>query len=435
MKFSKWKPLFALAIVFSLAASPPSFAKAVSLPFPQDYKTVYEYLDMGELNQLAAIAEMQIKKGGKVDPKWYEYLAIAKIHDDLNKDSYKALNPALMAARMQPNNPHAISTLAMVLCFMQKSGQAVNLARKAVEKDPKDGRNHAVLAYALGLSDQSDPVAAEELKTAIRLSPGDIDVNYMADAYCQITTQDKGIDAAFARWVKYRPKSAYVYFKLSDFHKDTHEDAKSIAAAQKALELNPGYEAPARVLARTYYERKQWQKGVDLLNSVLKHTPGNYHTHGRLGLFYVELNQPQKAIEHLNLAIKQLVPESDANRFYKSARKLEKNNLFFYTTWWQARAAEYAKVGPLEKGVSSLSDLLSVLPDNSLAMYTRSQVFMRAKKYPEALRDLNALVIMDPDVPQWYKAKIDCLKKMGKNEEALKVQKEHFAVEKYGSKN
>ncbi|MBP7862303.1 hypothetical protein KA183_11515 [bacterium] len=434
MNLSKWKPLCSLALVLSLA-TPPLLAKSINLPFPQDYKTVYEYLDMGEFSELASIAEMQIKKGGKVDPKWYEYLAIAKLHDDLNKDAFKAFTPARTAARMQPNNAHALSTLALVLCFMQKFDVAIDLARKACVKDPKDGRNHAILAYSMALMDQGDPVAAEEMKIARKLSPGDLDVNFVDDIYSTNTAQDKGIDAALARWLKYRPKSAYVYFRLCDFHKDTHEDNKSVTEALKALEINPGFEAPARVLARTYYERKQWQKGVDLLTSVLKHKSGTYHTHGRLGQFYAELNQPQKAIEHLNIAIKLIVPESDPNKFYKSARKIEKNNLYFYTAWWQARAAEYAKAGQVDKGVSSLSDLLSVLPDNSLAMYTRSQVFMRAKKYEQALRDLNALVIMDPDVPEWYKAKIDVLKKMGKNVEAAKVQKEHFAVEKYGSKN
>ncbi len=77
MNLSKWKPLFLLALVLSFA-TPPLLAKSISLPFPQDYKTVYDYLDMGEFAELASIAEMQIKKGGKVDPKWYEYLAIAK---------------------------------------------------------------------------------------------------------------------------------------------------------------------------------------------------------------------------------------------------------------------------------------------------------------------------------------------------------------------
>lgn len=425
-----------MILVISAGLNIPVLARseAQAPQLPKDYDGAYAYIDKGEFNHLAQIAEKEIKKGGKVEPRWYEYLAISKIHDDLNKEADKAFIPARTAARMDPNNPHALSTLAMAMCFMQKPAPAMNFARNAMQKEPKNGRNHAVLAYALALIDRSDPLAAEEMRNAIKLSPGDIDVNVLADAYFQVTTQDIGIDQTYERWTKHRPKSAYAYYRLADFQKDVHEDDKAVKNCLKSLSLNPGFEAPARVLAKIYYERREFKKGADLLEAVLKLKPGSLHTHGRLGQFYAELNQPQKAVDHLSQAIKLLLPEADPGRFYKSARKMEKNNLFFYTTWWDARARQYAKLGQVDKAVLSLSDLLNVLPDNSLALYARGQIYMQAKRYDAALRDMNALVSMDPDVPQWYKAKIEVLKKMGRKEEALKVEKEHFAVEKFGIK-
>lgn len=312
----------------------------------------------------------------------------------------------------------------------------MELAKKAMQKEPKNGRNHAVLAYALALIDRSDPLAAEEMKNAIKLSPGDIDVNVLADAFFQVTTQDQCIDQTYDRWIKHRPKSAYAYYRLADFQKDVHEDDKAVKNCLKSLSFNPGFEAPARVLAKIYYERREFRKGADLLNGVLKvkGDRAGFHTHGRLGQLYAEMNQPKQAVEHLTQAIKLLVPESDPNRFYRAARNIEKNNLFFYTTWWEVRARQYAKLGQVDKGVLSLSELLSVLPDNSTALFARGQIYMQANKLESALRDMNALVSMDPDVSQWYKAKIDVLKKMGREKEAMKVQKEHFAVEKFGIK-
>ncbi len=426
----------AIGVQAALEAKTPARPIVQIAPVPETYESVYCFLDRGDFVYLAEVAENEIKKGGQVNPKWYEYLAIAKIHDDLNKEACKAFIPARTAARMNPNNPHFLSTLAMAMCFMQKPIPAMELAKKAIQKEPKNGRNHAVLAYALALTDRADPLAGEEMKNAIKLSPGDIDVNVLADAFFQVTTQDQGIDQTYARWIKHRPKSAYAYYKLADFQKDVHEDDNAIKNCLKSLSLNPGYEAPARVLAKIYYERREFKKGVDLLNGVLKikGSSANYHTHGRLGQFYAELNQPQKSAEHLTQAIKLLVPNTNPNKFCKTAKNIEKNDLFFYTTWWEARARQYAKLGQVEKGVLSLSDLLSVLPDNSMALFARGQIYMQANKLDSALRDINALVSMDPDVSQWYKAKIDVLKKMGRKEEAMKVQKEHFAVEKFGVK-
>ena len=59
---------------------------------------------------------------------------------------------------------------------------------------------------------------------------------------------------------------------------------------------------------------------------------------------------------------------------------------------------------------------------------------MAAKQNEAALKDLNRLIAIDPDVAEWYRLKAGLLRKMGKEAEAVKVDKRLHEVVQYGTK-
>jgi adenylate cyclase len=130
--------------------------------------------------------------------------------------------------------------------------EALELARRAVERDGADAFAQAIYAQALsGLGDQHDQ-ALLHAEEAVRLNPG-LALAWGALGYACNRTGDfaRGVESLELA-IRLAPADAFAYFSLTGlaaahFALGRHDDG--IAWARKAVQRNPGYGTAHRLLA------------------------------------------------------------------------------------------------------------------------------------------------------------------------------------------
>jgi tetratricopeptide (TPR) repeat protein len=60
-------------------------------------------------------------------------------------------------------------------------------------------------------------------------------------------------------------------------------------------------------------------------------------------------------------------------------------------------------LGHQDRALADATEMLRVNPTSDVALDTRQSILRKNGKYTDALRDLDVLIKMNPDVPDWYK--------------------------------
>ena len=132
------------------------------------------------------------------------------------------------ALKIKPD--HAKALLGMALVAEEHfEARAVDLAKKALEADPKLVEAQALLAR-LALEDNDNPKATEEAKKALAIDPNSI------EAKSVLATIDLLADKKTTEW---DPKAAAGYHTIGHFFVLNRRYEEGIAYLRKAIELNP----------------------------------------------------------------------------------------------------------------------------------------------------------------------------------------------------
>ena len=125
----------------------PDFAACwTALAEAHVYTAVYTpCLDrLGQSQKMAFCAERAIE----FDPKQGHARAMLGIHRWTENDPLGALDLAFEAYRLEPNNPDVVLRLGSFLLYIGRTREALPYIQAAVDQDPVNGRNYAMLSVA-----------------------------------------------------------------------------------------------------------------------------------------------------------------------------------------------------------------------------------------------------------------------------------------------
>lgn len=144
----------------------------------------------------------------------------------------------------------------------------------------------------------------------------------------------------YAAWMEFTGKEdAGTYVKIAQAQYELRRLDKMVEPADKAIALygDKPNQNPYILKLTSYYERKMYKEGVDVLETVLQLFPENKQWWTQLGMFYLLVEDYEKALQTLDMAYKQnfLEKESELKTLaslyqsngvpYKAARLLEKH--------------------------------------------------------------------------------------------------------------
>lgn len=125
----------------------PKFAACwTALAEAHVYTAVYTpCLDrLGQSQKMAECAKRAIE----LDPKQGHARAMLGIHRWTQNDPLGALDLAFEAYRLEPNNPDVVLRLGSFLLYIGRTREALPYIQAAVDQDPVNGRNYAMLSVA-----------------------------------------------------------------------------------------------------------------------------------------------------------------------------------------------------------------------------------------------------------------------------------------------
>jgi tetratricopeptide (TPR) repeat protein len=164
-------------------------------------------------------------------------------------------------------------------------------------------------------------------------------IKLLADLQMQTKDFD-GALANYAKWMDFTGKEdANTYVKITQAYYELGSLDKMIVPADKAITLygDKHNQNPYILKLTSYYERKMYKDGVNVLETVLQIFPDKKQWWTQLGMFYLLVEDYQKGVQTLDLAYKQgfLEKESQIKTLaslysqneapYKAAILLEKN--------------------------------------------------------------------------------------------------------------
>lgn len=168
---------------------------------------------------------------------------------------------------------------------------------------------------------------------------------------------------------------AEIYSRLSTIYSRFENDNMSISYKLFAIQTDP-------TETRHYYnlgsylatEAHDYRLAMYYLNEVVKRVPNHNFAHWVLGYCYLELEEYEKVIENINIAIKN---EANLYEFGYGNAEGDLRTL---------RGLAYHKVGKTDLGIADLEEAIKINPKNSIAYKHLGIVYDDLNKKEEACR-------------------------------------------------
>jgi tetratricopeptide (TPR) repeat protein len=90
--------------------------------------------------------------------------------------------------------------------------------------------------------------------------------------------------------------------------------------------------------------------------------------------------------------------------------------------------------GKSDQALLDISKMILAIPENPGARQARIEILEKMQKYEQALKDIDFLIVKDPDIAEWYKMKAKFQRKLNKPKDAAATEKRMKDVIEFGSK-
>jgi tetratricopeptide (TPR) repeat protein len=330
---------------------------------PNDIVAVTRLAALYEKEGSVANAAEMYEKALQLNPKLLEPLVkLAQMYSGPLNDAAKASEYAKRARDIAPNDP-TVSALAGRISYQSGNfTRAYSLLQETARRENPDAATlhaYAWAAYSIGKVDEAveamdkalaanpDAKTTEDAKlflTLVRLAanPQSIaganadvqralqsDPNYVPALVLQGELQLQRNDATGAM-VTYNkilarfPEFAPVQKRLAALYlQDQDELEKAFDLANSARRTLPNDVELSQILGRIYYERKEYNRAIQLLQESAKQQPLDALSLFALGMAQAEVKQSRAARESLAKAVAAGLPEPKAAEANRRAAELE----------------------------------------------------------------------------------------------------------------
>lgn len=248
---------------------------------------------LGHLDAREAIAEARRFVGAASDENMREFYIALLLHGDLNV--FAELASRLAEKTREDELLPLVRVAGDVGAFIKTVEEYSTRLREALAVEvAKDMEGVAGLGMPPS-APQNIPISIESISQGIAL----LDAGRLGEA-----------QAFFERFVTAFPHHPEALFNLAQVHFKKNDPDKALPYLTTLMEKAPSHVAGALMLGQIHFRKKQWTALLELYERIRRHVPADDRktlgqVHGALGLAYFHLKKFQKAIESLNLAIRE----------------------------------------------------------------------------------------------------------------------------------
>lgn len=267
-----------------------------------------------ELVKQGAFAEAKLLclEAIRLDPKYVDsHILLAGIQVAA-KEFTGAFETYQAALKVEPNNRDALLYLGITLAEVGRIPEGVAQLEKLVKlKDSGESNIDRSVAYY-----------------------------YLAKVYDQADKRDAAAGALRSA-LKERPGFAKAALALAEFHLEKKDEAGALKVLEEAFRENHSAELAAR-LATVFLDRKEYQRAVSYLETLVEEDPANENMKLRLALVYWQLQWTDKAHRLLSAMLDQY-PASSEIAFYLAELEMKRENFDAALGYYNRIASDYAK--------------------------------------------------------------------------------------------
>lgn len=254
------------------------------------------------------------------DPRFHttrasQLLAVGRV-DEATADIDKA-------QKLDPKNSDAFALQAMIAVTQNEKGKALELAKKAVESDPKSATARIALSYAQQAHFDL-PGALGSLEEAVKLAPGNaLAWARLAELQQSFGELDKSLDSA-KKAAALRPDLSRTQTVLGFSHLTRVETVDARKALEQAIRLDDADPLPRLGLGLAMIREGHLEEGRREIEIAMSLDPNNSLIRSYLGKAYYEEKRDKLATGQYDMA-KSLDPSDPTPHFYEAIEKQTTN--------------------------------------------------------------------------------------------------------------
>ncbi len=358
-----------------------------------------------EQNLALTQAMAALKKDDK-SGEWHEVMAMCCGSSD-PKCGLAEIRKAILVKR---NNSSILTTGALMSLRASLRPQVVQLASKAIELDPKNGRAYAILG-GCAYQQSNAPHAQSYFAKAIQLSPSDFDVNELAMVFYDSNLQRKEAGECAKRLMANFPTSAKAHHLWGKWLIEGSEWEAGAKEFELAVKLDPQDTYGYNKLSKSLAQLGKFKEAAAACSTLISLEPLRQYYFLRAG-FYEHAGQSQKALDDYN----KVITFAKAQGHEISQGGDQPVRLRELKQCYLKRMELYEKLGHSDLALAEANEIIEKDRRPDAALEFRERLYRKQGRYDEALNDLNRLIELDNDVADWYKSRAEVYAKLKKTD-------------------
>ncbi|MCA8938283.1 MAG: tetratricopeptide repeat protein, partial [Planctomycetes bacterium] len=357
----------------------------------------------------------------RVEDKNAVYLARARFNYEHFRDADAVRKDVERVLADEPNNISAIDMLASLLRQEERYEEALALAQRMIDIDPKS----PAAWHALGLCRRDSNKSNEEglyreaiqaFEKAIQLDPeGYRYWSPLADVHRSLKEYDAAL-RAYNKGIELNPINYEAFHGIAGVHYLKREDRECIAAAERAIKLFPAHSGAFHLKGMSYYRLEEYEHARDNLERALELEETAHNSAYFLALIYTfRLVNLDKALERIKQshAIQPRVASfrflgdiqlrrgelEDAEATYNEAIEKFPNDASLHTQ----RAILLSTFKRFEEAKQALDQAAKLGADAATVHYRRGLIYVDTKEYDLGIAEMQRALALIGEGAHIYK--------------------------------
>jgi len=345
-----------------------------------------------------AAAEVDLLSSLKLGQDLTAFYFLGLSYYKLNKLEL-ALNQFQKAVDVKPTFIQARVMVGMTLLKQKRFDDSINEIHKVLKMDEGNGLAHNVLgsAYlAKGMYDE----AMKEFDRAIEINPALVDAHLKKGLFSMSKGDSEKAEEELEKALDVAPEIMNTRLLLSSFYIRQQNYSAAVSTMQAGLTGKPSDALLYNYMAAALFAQKKPEAALAALNKAKDIKPDYFTPYYNIAAFYSSKAEYDKAIAE-----------------YQAVLKIDPKNLKALLT----AAALYELKGDEKAALEYF--IKASQTEDPRGFLALSQYYLRAKKYDEAPKTLDAALLLYPDNPAILEMKARLLIKKGSPTEAAPVLK------------